>query len=929
MSVLAFLAACIYLPGFVKEKTEPFRLVQSGFESFHQGSFGNGGQNIYVSAKGKIQFIHHWDLNRDGFFDLVLNTTHSRMDVPDAFVYLQTSQGFRSAISPLFDLLPLYQRWIQQESSQPFLWRLPAVRPAAVAIEDLNRDGYPEVVLANQNNGFTFTSNSFVYWGSPEGYRQSTQLPTATASGVAIGDLNQDGYADIVFSNLGWGTPVTGGYRDYLESFIYWGSSSGYHASQRTVVPTNRAVSCALGDLDGDGLPDLVIANSNSGTPSGQVVIYWGRKGGPDLTQPVTLDAPGVRKVVVSHGSRLGTFLAIVSSGKIQIYQARTLGVLTEKLTVPLGGWDIKAEDLDRDGQEDLVLATEGEGLILWGNTGYDLAKGTPLPGNSPRAVEVADLNGDGHFEILLANSHSSTTYDVPSYIYWGSPEGYDPRHRDDLQTFGALALAVGDVNKDGLTDVLFGNSSSAKVAGPNTREDVLVYWGGPRRGYSSAFVGRYPAASAMGSLLTDLDDDGNPELLIANMLDTSFLYRGGAAGPSVEGMIPLHVPGSAPHNSFEVADINRDGYLDLLLCGRVQADQGGSVFVFWGSEAGLRVEHPDRINYDLKGVANIRLADINNDGWLDLFLPATYDLHSAILWGSREGFSLEHSTLIDEPWVGAVEFADLNQDGYLDVILAKAFDPNKYNYRAGSKVRIFYGGAKGLFSGDPLDLSVNSVLDLVVADLDHNGSLDLGVAQYSGGSRSDLPFLIFWNDGTGRFSPERSTELPASGACGALAADFDQDGFADLFVVNHIENGNHSLDSYIYWGSARGFQPADRTRLPGLGPHFAHQVDIGNLYSRKLEELYLSTPVAIPEGINQLQVLVEADTPLESSVQTEVRLASTTEQLTGEEWTGLKAPYTLAQPTRARWLQYRLRLKAGKAGASPVVRRVTIQQSP
>jgi hypothetical protein len=80
-------------------------------------------------------------------------------------------------------------------------------------------------------------------------------------------------------------------------------------------------------------------------------------------------------------------------------------------------------------------------------------------------------------------------------------------------------------------------------------------------------------------------------------------------------------------------------------------------------------VEHPDRIDYDFKGVANIRLADINNDGWLDLFLPATYDLHSAILWGSREGFSLKHSTLIDEAWVGAVEFADLNQDGYLDVI--------------------------------------------------------------------------------------------------------------------------------------------------------------------------------------------------------------------------------------------------------------------
>src|SRR4029450_6487591 len=108
----------------------------------------------------------------------------------------------------------------------------------------------------------------------------------------------------------------------------------------------------------------------------------------------------------------------------------------------------------------------------------------------------------------------------------------------------------------------------------------------------------------------------------------------------------------------------------------------------------------------------------------------------------------------------------------------------------------------------------------MVWAALNHDGALDIGFAQYSGGPRADLPFPIFWNDGQGRFSSEnRDQTLPGTGGTGGLVADFDYDGFLDLLVLNHNDRGNHNINSYIYWGSRRGFSPRAATPLPRAGP--------------------------------------------------------------------------------------------------------------
>src|SRR5262245_25526364 len=56
-----------------------------GFDAFRSGEFDAGGSNLYVSRSGTVQTVHRWDVNRDGFFDLIFNNTHDLVYTPPAF----------------------------------------------------------------------------------------------------------------------------------------------------------------------------------------------------------------------------------------------------------------------------------------------------------------------------------------------------------------------------------------------------------------------------------------------------------------------------------------------------------------------------------------------------------------------------------------------------------------------------------------------------------------------------------------------------------------------------------------------------------------------------------------------------------------------------------------------------------------------------
>ena len=101
-----------------------------------------------------------------------------------------------------------------------------------------------------------------VYWASKSGFKANLKMAllTLAASRCKIVDLNGDGKLDLIFANRsGTGSHDT-------VSYVYWGDSRGLSSERRLELPTRGAAGIAVGDLDRDGKADLVFANKEDGT---------------------------------------------------------------------------------------------------------------------------------------------------------------------------------------------------------------------------------------------------------------------------------------------------------------------------------------------------------------------------------------------------------------------------------------------------------------------------------------------------------------------------------------------------------------------------------------------------------------------------------------------------------------------------------------
>ena len=239
------------------------RIRHEGFEGLSRGRLGDAEANPYISRKGRLQTINRLDLNRDGELDLVFTQDHNSVYNPDSLIYWGGPEGFRSLMHDLWELRAPFSILKYLDDAASRITRLPTRGGGRGLISDLNPDGFPDIVIANFMHNYRPDQDVYIYWGGPAGYglRNHTQLPAYRAGGVATGDLNGDGFPDLVVANRGDELGESLGFRLHLESYDYWGSLTGFHPDRRSSVPSITAQDTAVGDFNGDGFPDLAFAN--------------------------------------------------------------------------------------------------------------------------------------------------------------------------------------------------------------------------------------------------------------------------------------------------------------------------------------------------------------------------------------------------------------------------------------------------------------------------------------------------------------------------------------------------------------------------------------------------------------------------------------------------------------------------------------------
>lgn len=549
--------------------------------------------------------------------------------------------------------------------------------------------------------------------------------------------------------------------------------------SNRMWVVGAAPIWLAAGDLDRDGLEDMVVANSGGHNVS----VLRGREGGGFGAQEVIPAGIVPTSVALADLNKDGILDLIVTdegSDDLGVWVGVGDGsfVPGSRFTCGSSPGSAKVGDFNRDGSADAIVANLGSGdvsLLLGRGDGNFREQIRFAAGGDPVQMALGDFNNDGIPDVAVANALSAGTVSV----LLGRPDtGFTPPAQFEAG-ISPVAIDTGDVNRDGTLDLVVANFST--IAGGVT---FLVgngdgTFGAPIR----TEVGDFPFAVA----LADLDQDGILDVVVASFGSNqmSVLLGNGDGGFRLEGSYEV---GARPVFVLP-RDLDRDGMPDLISVNSSSDDL--SVLLTRGGRGFLM---PRRFG---AGRAPLSIAsdDLNGDGRADLvvanfgLLGPGFPLKSdvSILLGDGSGAFGPDLRVQVGPFPISVALGDVNGDRALDAVVGVHGGGGcdfSGCYPPGSGVSLLLGNGNGSFAEEER-LEFGFIQAVALGKLDNDGALDLAIAQV----RNELveqpaQVSVLPGSGDGAFgtgAPSLVGVLPRA----IVHADLDSNGIQDLIVAN------------------------------------------------------------------------------------------------------------------------------------------------
>jgi len=684
------------------------------------------------------------DLDLDGILDLVALNGLSQLDPQSGYrVFLGLPDGsFQTGVSYHGPYNELF------------------------ALADFTSDGFPDLVSGDWNEQPSTTLWLFPGDGSG-GFGAPIKTPLgsqANTRSLCPADFDGDGHLDLVVQTLGFtwnlryarghgdgtfdplvplgpdgpGTLVASdidhdGHLDLIEGYllrVWRGNGDGSLQPPIVNAPlfSSGPWTIGLSDLDGDGQLDAVCGRN------GFITVHRGHGDGT-LTQVgefamsnweadqavVDLDGDGHPDLLGCHAQDFDQTPGLTVCRGLGGF---AFGAPTTDAT---GGSpiDIAIGDFDRDGVPDAALGQfmysptnlglPDLGLVFGqGDGGFAVPARVATPGQ-PLAVELADLDSDGHLDVVATVAGVAPAVRV---ALGHGGRGLDPPVGVDVGIgidSNAGELAVADFDGDGAPDLL--------VAGdPPSGATVLARGAGDGTSFGP------PQVVANGDVAdvraADLDDDGAQDFAVTRTgAGVVTVYFGDGRGAFAAG---LYLSAGGHPTDMELADLDGDGRLDIAVA---DTDDGRVGLLL---NLGGRVFAPPRTLAAPGHPLRVAAGDLDRDGRVDLATADRQPKRLSVFLGTGGGAFAPPYTVGLGHLSSSMAIADVNRDGLLDVLDARHAEDEFMGIDENGEpggVSLLLGRGDGSFAKRRMFFTGANPLDLAVGDLDEDGCPDVAAA--------------------------------------------------------------------------------------------------------------------------------------------------------------------------------------------------------